>query len=647
MPYPNSTASLIVIAQTSASAVGGQYSFIERQISGSNLFLVTDANGNLTGSSVFSNGTFTNINVTGALTASIISASVAVTASSILDTGALTINGLVSASGGLTASNIYDAGILTVAGNTILANVTASNLSASGAVTASNIYDAGTLRVIGNTTVAALSSSGGLTGSLFVPLSASISFSGSGTSTFASQSSIGYSTDGNYGDFLITNNNVVRMRVGGSSGNITFNNTSGSSQLILGPAITSVYGGVITMDNSGSISASSISASGQLSASSVYIANGLFVGGGLTASISGSITTANTASTISITDTPSTAGTYYLTFVDGTTGARVLRTDSATLTWNPGTNTFSASGDFSSSNAWHTNLTSVGSTFLSNVTASSISASTTLSASTEWVNNLTVANIATISSSNITSTANATNYNVGALTVVGGVGIGKDLYVSGSTTIGGNLTILGSGSIVNISSSTVVIGANRIELNAFSGGGTSQRYAGIDLVDSGSTNAVTSSFLWDSLNNYWLVTNDQTGSGPIVTSSAILLQGPTSSFGSEYLLTPNYFLKVQSAVGNMVTSSLSEVAGSLLYNGTISASVVSGSSVYIGTTIIAPTGSFTNLTVVTGSAPGTGSQVPATPTAGGLPGQIEIDNNFMYVFTNNTWKRVPLSVWAL
>jgi hypothetical protein len=66
-----------------------------------------------------------------------------------------------------------------------------------------------------------------------------------------------------------------------------------------------------------------------------------------------------------------------------------------------------------------------------------------------------------------------------------------------------------------------------------------------------------------------------------------------------------------------------------------------------GTLITYVTGSFTALTVVTGSAPLTGSQVPSSPTAVGMPGQIEVDNNFIYVYTNNIWKRVPLSTWSL
>ena len=70
MSYPNLTASVIVISQTSGSSIGGQYPFIERQISGSNLFIITDSSGKLTGSSVIS-----NLNVTNAITASVVSAS--------------------------------------------------------------------------------------------------------------------------------------------------------------------------------------------------------------------------------------------------------------------------------------------------------------------------------------------------------------------------------------------------------------------------------------------------------------------------------------------------------------------------------------------------------------------------------------------
>ena len=54
----------------------------------------------------------------------------------------------------------------------------------------------------------------------------------------------------------------------------------------------------------------------------------------------------------------------------------------------------------------------------------------------------------------------------------------------------------------------------------------------------------------------------------------------------------------------------------------------------------------TTITITTGSSPGLGAQVPSSPTANGLAGQINVDNNFIYVYTNQVWKRVPLSTWT-
>jgi hypothetical protein len=323
------------------------------------------------------------------------------------------------------------------------------------------------------------------------------------------------------------------------------------------------------------------------------------------------------------------------------------------------------------------------------------------------------------------------------------------LAVRGNTTFYGDFTVYGTGSVVNISSSTVIIGDNRIQLNAWSTGSLSQRYAGLDLTDSGSNNNITSSLLWDSANNYWLLTNNQTGSNPVVTSSALILQGPISEFGNEKQLPINTFLKVESAIGNLTASNLTEVDSLLTYNGTISSSAVSASSAFFnldvlivgvlkvfnkiyayagiigditgslsGSSVIANTitastissstlisndntlvnitssnisasgyvsgssANFTNLssinnilTYVTSSnisASGniTGSNVyventitadtgsfiylnlnntgsaPTSYTDTGMPGEIRIDNNFIYIYTNNVWVRTPIVRWT-
>jgi hypothetical protein len=714
MAYPNSSPYTVIISQTSGSSVGGQYPFVERIISGSNLFLVTDANGNLTGSTSIPGGSFTNLTVTGALTASIISSSTAITAAAATFTGPVTMSSTLSASGGITASSIYDAGALNVLGTSTLATTNITGLlSASGNITASNIYDAGALTVLGLTTVqtlsaASITSSGGITGgSLSITgtsalsttnvtgtLSASAGITSSniydaGTLTVlgattvqtlsaASVSSSGQVTGGSLtvtGTSALSTTNVTGLL--SASGGVTASNIYDAGTLtvigtstfgtVTATAITSalsgssiatgnatINGGTINGTSIGTttpstgnftnLTSSNISSSGIISGSNGWF-NNLTVPGTLTATVSGSITTANSSSV----SNNNSATVQYITFVDGT-GNRPNYVDTDGLTYVPSTNTLSASGAVSASGLY----SSGNSVVVGDLSVDGGDITTTAATFSVATNNATTINIGTGASTTInvgnastttvhsgifdsTNTTAATIAGAGAIQTDGGVYVGKNLIVSGSTTFYGDVTMYGTGSIINISSSNIIIGDNRIQLNAWSVGGP-QRYGGLDIFDSGSSAAVTSSILWDSLNNYWLLQTNATGS-PVVSSSAIILQGPTSSFGSEYLLTVNNFLKVQTTNGNLITSSLSEVGNTLQYAGTISASVVSGSSVY------GATGSFVNLNVFTGSSPG-GGGVPATPTAAGLPGQIEVDNNFIYVYTNNLWKRVPVSVWS-
>lgn len=247
---------------------------------------------------------------------------------------------------------------------------------------------------------------------------------------------------------------------------------------------------------------------------------------------------------------------------------------------------------------------------------------------------------------NVFSTTNATSWNNGALTVDGGIGVGKDIYVSGSATIIGNLTILGSSSIVNISSSTIIIDDNIITLNYWP---PALRYSGIEVVDSASANNVSASLLWDGENNYWLTVNQ-------VNTASRIIHGPTASFGNALgTLTATYLPKAFEEDG-IVNSSLYEVGTNLVYNGAVfSASALSASNLRVtgtgsityasGVVVTYVTGSFTTLTISTGSYPGLGL-VPVHPTASGMAGQIEIDNNFIYVYTNSSWKRVPLANWT-
>ena len=322
----------------------------------------------------------------------------------------------------------------------------------------------------------------------------------------------------------------------------------------------------------------------------------------------------------------------------------------------------SASGNISSSTLTVVGNSTLSNVFATNITASNISASGNISSSTLYVvgngtingglqvngnsilgNDLNDVNTSSGSLRVLSTTTNdQSTYTNGALIVDGGVGIGKNLFVSGSMLVGGDFTVFGSSSVVYISSSTVIINDNIIQLNAFF---PFERYAGIEVFDSGS-NQRSASLLWDGHNDNW-ITVDQNNS-----SSNIVL-GPTSSFSGDVItgFTENRIPKAYDATG-IADSLLSDDGTTLRYTGTtISSSIITtttGSITYItGALVTYVTGSFTTLTISTGSAPQGGGIVPTNPTASGMPGQINVDNNFVYVYTNNIWKRVPLSTWSL
>ena len=481
-----------------------------------------------------------------------------------------------------------------------------------------NLYVSGSLNVIGVISASAISASS-ITSSVLIPITSSLKFIGSNISTYASSSTLGYFDSGNYGDFLIQSNDVPRVRIGGSTGNITFNNSNGNSILLLSTLTSSLYTDKVTIDASGS----------------VEMSGDLAVNGG-------DITTTSAAATLFNTNASQVN-------IGGGAITQVLLGSAI--------GTVKSAGDF----IVGTNIIKDSSA----VTALTLTSTLTTVAGDLQVNGNDIkdsggTNNLTLSSTrvNVPLTTQATDWTTGALTVAGGVGIGKNLYVSGSTFLYGDLTIYGTGSVVNISSSIVIIGDNRIQLNA---GVPIQRYAGIDVFDSGSgtfTNNVTSSLLWDGLNDNWLlVSNNQLTGSPLTQSSAIMIGGPTGSFGNESLLTVNYIPKAQSTGKNLQNSGLSDTGTVLTYAGTgISASQVTSSQLTIaytgsityatGVYITYTTGSFTTITITTGSSPGVGAQVPSSPTANGLAGQINVDNNFIYVYTNQVWKRVPLSTWT-
>jgi hypothetical protein len=180
----------------------------------------------------------------------------------------------------------------------------------------------------------------------------------------------------------------------------------------------------------------------------------------------------------------------------------------------------------------------------------------------------------------ISNTTNSTNYTEGALIVQGGVGITKDVNISGSLTVDGLLTAV-SMSTQYVTSSQYTVGTSRIILND----DDLVRFAGLSIVDSGST-AATASILWDSLNNHFIYETDDIHNGNVDPHSALFIAGPETyeDIGNEIGLVEGRVPIATSDhnIDNRVESSsiridfpsrLTHVEAGLVVTGSISSSV--------------------------------------------------------------------------
>lgn len=157
-----------------------------------------------------------------------------------------------------------------------------------------------------------------------------------------------------------------------------------------------------------------------------------------------------------------------------------------------------------------------------------------------------IANYAQLTGSNtftaintFSNTTNSTNWNNGAVVLDGGLGVAKDVWISGSINILGLLTAT-STSIQYITSSQLDIGTNIITLNSDT---PAVRYAGISVFDSGSV-GVSASFLFDSLTNNWVFKHKDVDEETEDFSYAIF--GPLGTSPDNIpILTGNYIVKVE------------------------------------------------------------------------------------------------------
>lgn len=103
--------------------------------------------------------------------------------------------------------------------------------------------------------------------------------------------------------------------------------------------------------------------------------------------------------------------------------------------------------------------------------------------------------------------------------------------IAGDLVVNNNLTVYGTASFIFVTASQLDISASFISVNVFE---PTQRFGGLKVYDSGSSNA-TASLAWDSQKNHWVYQN---ASGSTY-SGGMLISGPrnTGSLGEEVGLT--------------------------------------------------------------------------------------------------------------
>jgi hypothetical protein len=147
--------------------------------------------------------------------------------------------------------------------------------------------------------------------------------------------------------------------------------------------------------------------------------------------------------------------------------------------------------------------------------------------------------------------------------------------VTGSLTITQNLTVLGSSSLVYVTSSNLAVSASFISVNVFE---PAERFGGLKVYDSGSSNA-TASLAWDSLHNHWVYQNASGSS----YSGGMLLSGPrnSGSLGDEPNLINGRIVK--SVGGDHIdVSIISETGTTITVAGDLVANSITGTFDFYG-----------------------------------------------------------------
>ena len=184
-----------------------------------------------------------------------------------------------------------------------------------------------------------------------------------------------------------------------------------------------------------------------------------------------------------------------------------------------------------------------------------------------------------VSSSFATNAANAISASYGATSsYADSFYVQNNAVISGSLIIYQNLTIFGSASITYISESTLNIGTNLITVNSDT---PAVRFGGLAVIDSGSSPQKSGSWLFDSIQDRWIMIH-QNPIGSAITSS-IGIMGPETynNLGNETQITFNRLTKGYSGASgeHIGDSQISDdgttvsIPGKLIVTGSITGSL--------------------------------------------------------------------------
>ena len=206
-----------------------------------------------------------------------------------------------------------------------------------------------------------------------------------------------------------------------------------------------------------------------------------------------------------------------------------------------------------------------------------------------------------------------TGWYEGALVVSGGMGVAKDMEVSGNLTIYGSFDVKGPTTITSITASNLDIGENTIAVRASS---PVVRFGGLIVYDSGSivggtppnNQYASGSIFYDGVDDMWVITQNDG------FSSSVMIGGPVwgGEKGGEIGLPEGTIPKIQYTSTNLTSSTMTDngtvvrMTNDLLVTGSIGGRLtgsVQGTSLSVFNSLSA-TGSFSGNGFLTGSFTG-------------------------------------------